>query len=73
MRHVALLLAAFGVGCSAVPYPKTVAPCSDEALAAIVLECRARKLTECSGMTDESCPLIAECDQRIDQWEACDG
>jgi hypothetical protein len=69
MRWVALL----AVGCSALGQataPQS-GPCGDAALAAIVLECRTRKVTECKGIPDESCPLIAECDKRIDDWERC--
>ena len=69
--NAAYVLAALCVGCAATAGATVAGPCGDTALGAIVLECRARKLTECKGMSDEQCPLIKECDRRIDEWEAC--
>lgn len=63
-----VLAALVAIGCSGALSD----PCSAETLsaqtAAIVAECKARRPSECKGydVLDE-CPLIQECDARLDR------
>jgi hypothetical protein len=45
--------------------------CSEAALALITADCNARRELECKNLSDEDCPVVAECDKRIDKWEKC--
>lgn len=69
--NAAYVLAALCLGCATASGASVAGPCGDAALAGIVTECRARKVVECKGIPDEQCPLIKECDARIDAWEEC--
>ncbi len=70
MNATGVLVALLLLGCAGVP-KKVAGPCGDAALAALVAECKARKSYECKGLSNENCPLIQECDRRIDNWERC--
>ncbi len=66
--HKLILAALLAIGCSAA-IPE---PCSLEALSAqagaITAECKLRRKAECKGYDVlEECPLIQECDSRIDR------
>lgn len=67
MLCIALLI----FGCASAPKP---GPCEVE-LADLVKECRARVKTGCDHNADgtavESCPVLKECDARIDAWKEC--
>ncbi len=69
--NASCLLAIICLGCAATSGSTVAGPCGDAALAGIVTECRARKVVECKGIPDSECPLIKECDARIDDWGAC--
>lgn len=49
--------------------------CDQGALAAITAECREKVRAECKrmpdGLPDSDCPVLQECDRRIDAWEEC--
>lgn len=53
------------------PAPEEKPECSEDALAALVFDCRAKRKDECKGVPYESCKFVKECDKKIDDWEKC--
>jgi hypothetical protein len=49
--------------------------CDQGALAVIVTECREKVRAQCrrgaDGLPESSCPVLIDCDKRIDSWEEC--
>jgi hypothetical protein len=66
-------VALLSFACASAP---TNPACGEAALAAVIVECRAKVRAECQrgadGLPESSCPVLQACDHRIDLWEDCE-